>query len=346
MAEPFIYVPEDDVQATPYNPFYRAPSHPNSPFLPPGTPLQSSPFFASPGLPSSRPGTPQGFVPNSVLWQGHGSPSLSPPAFGPRFSPFSQPQRQRTISWHAPAANPGSPFLSPVVPAGLLPTEWQGHRRASSFGAASAPPTPWLAAAGTADPWAAAALVPIAPRMHPCLNGEAPAALFHLDLAPSRFAPLRLVPHGQSVPLSDGELREQAFYPPRMSLRILHPRLPFYPIDLTLPESATPITFPPIALGDVLVAIHRDLHARITPDDWAALSADDQAAINQAFTRRCRTEAAASTDGVPAAHWREREIAERNEGVKRVDFLVGKTVFKGLVRDEEDPEGVLRMVTV
>ncbi|KAF7297001.1 hypothetical protein MIND_00932400 [Mycena indigotica] len=154
---------------------------------------------------------------------------------------------------------------------------------------------------------------------------------------------------GEKVGLSAEELREVAFYPPRMSLRIMHPspRLAFYPIDLKAPESAlaSPGTFPPIAIGDVLVAIHRSLHTRITPDDWAALSAEEEASVGQAFTRRCRKEAVASTDGVPAADWKERETDARNDGVKRVDFLMGKSEFKGLVRDDADPDGVLRLLT-
>jgi hypothetical protein len=38
-------------------------------------------------------------------------------------------------------------------------------------------------------------------------------------------------------------------------------------------------------------------------------------------------------------------VEERKQGVKRVDFLLGQTVLKGLVRVPGDPEGCVRMVT-
>ncbi|KAJ7764262.1 hypothetical protein B0H16DRAFT_1310789, partial [Mycena metata] len=100
---------------------------------------------------------------------------------------------------------------------------------------------------------------------------------------------------------------------------------------LTSPGPATPVQ-QPIALGDVL-ALHRSLHSRITAADWATLTTEEERArVSRAFTRRCRAEAV-ETGAAPAA-LRDREIEERNDGVKRVDFLQGKTVLKELVSVE------------
>ncbi|KAF7320684.1 hypothetical protein HMN09_00153600 [Mycena chlorophos] len=356
MAEPFLFIPEPPAPPSPFHGFYSTTPHPTSPFLPPSPLLHAaSPFLGTPSLPSgssaSAPGSPQPFVPHGIFWAGSavGSPNLAPPVFDPRFAPFSVPQRQRTTSWHAQPVAPGTPFMSPVVP--NLPPLFS-PRGTPAFGLP--PASPWLGATGP-DPWAAASLfapapAPAIPPVHPCLDGAIETPLFHFDLALKSFSPLRIISAAQNVKaeLTSEELREPAFYPTRTAVRIMHPRLAFYPIDLNQPELAEGVAaaaFPPIALGDVLVAIHRSLHTRITPDDWEVLSQEEQAAVGQAFTRRCRNEAAASTGGVPAAHWKEIETAERNEGVKRVDFLVGKTMFKGLVRSEEDPDGVFRFIS-
>ncbi|KAJ6580397.1 hypothetical protein DFH09DRAFT_979157 [Mycena vulgaris] len=344
MAAPFVYVPEAS-PSLPHNPYYATPQGGPSPFLPPSAILYpTSPYLGPSTASGSAPGTPEGFNANSVLWPENAPPYES--AYGASWAPLSS--RQRTTSWHGPAPPPASPFLQPAAPAFLHSQSayfTPGHRRARSWGHADAPPLPsWL---NNNNPYLNAAPPVQTPlQIHPWLNGDAPSPVFHFDLAPGRFAPLRLVSANppQSAVLGTAEISEPAFHPPLTALRILHPRLPFWPVDLDLPADlpadAAP---PPISLGDVLVALHRALHQRITPADWAALSPADEAAVTKAFSHRCRGEAVRS--GVPPAHLRDREVAERNQGVKRVDFLLGKTVFKGLVRAPEDPDGCVRMVT-
>ncbi|KAJ7255846.1 hypothetical protein B0H12DRAFT_1016183 [Mycena haematopus] len=175
--------------------------------------------------------------------------------------------------------------------------------------------------------------------IHPFLNGDAPSPAFHFDLAPAAFMPMRLVStHPPSGALVDNtELRQPAFHPPLFTLRILHPRLPLWPVDLALPASAQ---VPPISLADVLVALHRALHTRITAADWATLGSDDERRVTHAFTARCHAEALRA--GGSPAQMRDREVAVRKQGVLRVDFLQGKTVFRGLVRHSE---GFVHMVT-
>ncbi|KAJ6559754.1 hypothetical protein B0H19DRAFT_944999 [Mycena capillaripes] len=330
MAAPFVFFHEAD-PSTPYsapyhNPYYATPQGGPSPFLPPHPLPYSSPYHGTTDLPNT-------FDPNSVLWPESAAEHQSP--YAPSWAPL-QP-RQRTISWHAPTAPPSSPFLAPTMPAFVAnnPARPTHRRQTRSWGTAPS----WV---NNANPFLSAGGPQAAMQIHPWLNGDAPSPSFHFDLAPAAFVPLRRVDTypPTSALVGPADLREPAFHPPLFALRILHPRLPFWPVDLALPTGAHA---PPITLADVLVALHRALHTRINHADWATLGREDEAAVTRAFAARCRAEAVRS--GAAPAHLRDREVAVRNQGVKRIDFLVGKTVFKGLVRAPGDPDGCVRMVT-
>ncbi|KAF7342365.1 hypothetical protein MVEN_01825100 [Mycena venus] len=320
MAAPFIYVPEaSTADATSYNPQYYAaqttPQKGQTPFLPPSPLLYpSSPYLGPVDGGAAASDANNKFDPNSVLWPDSASQYES--------------ARTRWLSIH-PAQGPCVLTRPVICRAG-------GHKRAKSWGNADAPALP---------PWAMNANKPAPMQVHPWLNGDAPSPIFFFDIAPKAFAPQRAVSTNppQGMALGAAEVREPAFHPPLTSLRILHPRLPFWPIDLALPKDMPPAQAPPITLGDVLAAIHNALHVRIAPADWATLSSEDQQRVTVAFTQRCRAEAVRSK--ASPAQLRDREVEERNQGVKRVDFLLGKTVFKGLVRSPGDPEGCVRMVT-
>ncbi|KAJ7673234.1 hypothetical protein DFH06DRAFT_59060 [Mycena polygramma] len=337
MATPFVYVPEESPTALHCNPFYSSPQVVYSFFLPP-----------SPLLYPASPVIPENFNVNSLLWMENAPEYES--AYTASWAPFSN--CQRTTSWHGLAPMlPSPPFLQPTAP-GFLHSQsvhlTPGHRRAHSFGSANAPPPPSWLNNFIGNPYAPAAGAQPPLLVHPWLNGDVPSPNFHFDLAPLQFAPLRLgnANSPRAAPLSVTEIRECAFYPPQTALRILHPRLPFWPIDLALPSSSPSLPIPPqipISLGDVLLALHRALHERISHVDWETLSEHDRQAVTKTFTQRCRAEAERS--GVPPPHLRDGEVAVRNDGVKRVDFLLGKTAFKGLVRVPGDPEGCLKMVT-
>ncbi|KAJ7893355.1 hypothetical protein B0H14DRAFT_2684712 [Mycena olivaceomarginata] len=342
MAAPFIYVPEDaaDTAAadtTAYqNPYFRVatPQKRQSPFLPPSPFLYPSSPYLGPSDGAGPSDAAKAFDPNSVLWP---EDAQYESAHTPSWAPLT---RQRTTSWHASAA--GSPFIPPKSPAFLHAQSYSnppGHKKSKSWGNANATP-PW---AGNAFPNTPSPKPPI--QVHPWLNGDTPSPIFFFDLAPKSFAPQRAVSTTppQGTLLGEVEMREPAFHPPLTALRILHPRLPFWPIDLALPPGVPAAQAPPISLGDVLAAIHHALHVKIAPADWATLSSEDQQHVSGTFTQRCRREAVRSK--VPQAQLRDRELEERNQGVKRVDFLLGQTVFKGLVRVPGDPEGCVRMVT-
>nr|GAT45116.1 predicted protein [Mycena chlorophos] len=380
MAAPFLFVPETSGSASyqPYPPFaapavphavpgypphpsiYAAypytypntPAGPNTPFIPP-SPL---PFPNSPYLPPEQTGTPGGaFNANSVLWpseDGYGGPYAG-------YAPNGY-VRQRTQSWTGPTPAPhGSPFLAPAAAPAFLQTQYPGHRRANSHerpGAAFpafpgfVPQQPQWTPLGPPLPHGYYPPEAIPQQIHPFLNGDAPSPDFHFDLSNNRFLPLRRAPHNpaQSMPLGAAELALPAFHPPRAAIRIIHPMLPFWPIDVTPaapPPPANPYApaaAPNITLADVLISLHRSLHARITPADWATLSPEQQQVVAHAFAVRCHQEAARS--GAPLASLRDVEMSVRGYGVKRVDFLRGNTKLRGLTRVPQDGESVVRLV--
>jgi hypothetical protein len=111
-------------------------------------------------------------------------------------------------------------------------------------------------------------------------------------------------------------------------MRILCDVIPQWPIELectpyeihgehlSIPSVNEEV--PPISFGDVLLAIHRALHKQISRLDWERLTPSEEIAIANAYTRRC---------SIPSV-----SQSETNQGVKRVDFLLDRFIFRGLIR--------------
>ena len=102
---------------------------------------------------------------------------------------------------------------------------------------------------------------------------------------------------------------------------------------LAVPCNDTPAAAPPITVNDVLCAIHRMMQRQITHSDWVKLPQSKADAVARAYTRRCRT--------FPTV-----QAFEASQGVKRVDYLEDKYMFKGLVRHrgEQDFEHLRLLV--
>ncbi|EGO04137.1 hypothetical protein SERLA73DRAFT_175920 [Serpula lacrymans var. lacrymans S7.3] len=294
MSSPYVYSPPA-YEPTPY--LYSYHNQPQrSPFIPPATLFPSSPHTpSSPYI--GLPNTPQGVHFDDGYWQ--------------------PPPRVRRPSWHAGTeqAPPSPSFLS-------IPQQ-PNHNRRHSFGHHY---TPWTGAP-PGSPWSHR---PSSPhfQIHPLLNGEAPRSDFYFDLASPSFTPMRWISPGQSVVVSWEELRQPATYPSITSMRITHPAIPKWPIDLEYhydnSGSSYTATAPlPITLADVLQAIHYALHKQISHRDWAELTLSEETAIARAYTRRCRS--------VPSS-----AQVEASQGVKRVDYLKDKFMFRGLVRAQDE----------
>jgi hypothetical protein len=191
--------------------------------------------------------------------------------------------------------------------------------------------------------------------IHPYINADVPRPDFVFDLGVAQFSPQRQMgSYGgamTAVTLSTEELQEFATHPPVMRLRIVSEGLPLWPIDLEYNPGSTGLGLsgmssasasgdpPPITLGDVLVVLHQRLHERVSPAEWASQSPSQQQVVAKSYSRRCRNEERI----MPGMG---NEARQRADGVKRVDFLHGRTRLVGLKMVSEMERGVITMMLV
>jgi hypothetical protein len=104
-------------------------------------------------------------------------------------------------------------------------------------------------------------------------------------------------------------------------MRVVVEGLEQWPVDIRLPSSShySYSEAPPISLGDILLSIHSAFQMRISHLDWANLSLAQEEAVTKAYMKRCQS------------YGPEREQVEKAQGVKRVDFLLGRIWVKGIV---------------
>ncbi|KAJ7878062.1 hypothetical protein B0H13DRAFT_2052954 [Mycena leptocephala] len=113
--------------------------------------------------------------------------------------------------------------------------------------------------------------------------------------------------------LSAAVYLEPAVYPPRLSLSLVTPHLPW-----TIPVPASNHRY--VSVGDVLAAIYRTLRVNATSAEFNALGTEKfMRRASTAYMRRC--ERLRGHSGYSQ---------EKREGVKRVDFLMGYTTFQGI----------------
>lgn len=316
MSSPYVYsqTASNDYYQTPY--YYHTP-RPHTPFFPPSP-------HSLPASPRIHPVTPP-----TVPIPFPSAPFPSAPDFN--YAPWET--RQRRPSWQGPA--PSSAWLHPSPD--YLPFQAPYPRRHSFSNPSYQPPHP-----SQYTPWSAPQSI-TSPQLYinPWINGSSPRNDFYFDLSTTTFTPLRLYGNGQPTILPPEEMREPATHPPLTRLRIICDLIPTWPIHLELPptpyspynsnqfayQQPSPSS-PPITLMDVLVAVHQAMHSRITHIDWAKVSKKEQREITRAYTVRCGG----------SEH-------ERAQGVKRVDFLLGRTRMIGLVRSRmEDGWEVMRLL--
>ena len=163
--------------------------------------------------------------------------------------------------------------------------------------------------------------------IHPLLNGDTPYSDLYFDLSSPTFSPMHRVCPEEFTTICSEELYQPATNPSITRMRITHHSIPQWPIDLKVHYydyhmaggSQSPIT-----VGDVLHTIYNSLHRQITHSDWYHLGDYKQDVVAQAYHRRCRN-APCIMD------------LEAIQGVKRVDYLKERYIFRGLVKvhDEE-----------
>ncbi|KAJ7198593.1 hypothetical protein GGX14DRAFT_469937 [Mycena pura] len=324
MSAPFIYSPHAQCFASagywghPYNPSLTSPLPQHATVYP------SSPYQGPIPSDAGTPNTPERHF------------------FSSDYGRWETPRRRRRLSWHGGSASTISPFIPPT-PMPMSPFPEQIFRRSLSH---TDPPAAWYPPAMvplySAPPFSAPPLsssyvsgYPQFPRqlhIHPLLNGDVPNELL-FDMSLSYFAPRRLVGPEQAVSLTPTDIQQPAFFPPVTKLRIVCDMIPNWPIDLVYAHGIG-MSAPPVTLGDVLVAIHKVMHQRITHQDWGRLSMSQETLISRAFTRRCRKES--------VRHEQYHSHLElRQQGVKVVDYLHGRNLFRGLVRSED---GYVKMI--
>ncbi|KAI6094216.1 hypothetical protein EV401DRAFT_1323998 [Pisolithus croceorrhizus] len=230
------------------------------------------------------------------------TPVDDPPYYNDTASNY--PYRSRAFSWNGGV--PPSPFSQ---------SSWPSYRpRTHSFGGidslwGDSPYSPWEYRGSAHHSL-----------LHPFLNGDSTLTDLYFDLSSPTFSPMRALSTGQFMPISAGELTQAATTPPVTRMRIIHHSIPQWPIDVELRynEYAAGIT-PPITVGDVLYMIHHSLRRQISHADWAMLGRWKQTEVARAYTRRYSS--------VP-----QMAQLEAGRGVRRVDYLRDRHIFRGLVK--------------
>ncbi|KAI0684383.1 hypothetical protein C8Q76DRAFT_636527 [Earliella scabrosa] len=256
--------------------------------------------------------------------------------------------RARRPSWHGGLAPPPNPvpfpsppiFVTPLPPVMPLPGQAPApaftHQRRRSD--TCLPQPAWVTFPTMVQPVAFQPPTPV-PQIHPLLNGESaagPKILF--DLSFHTFNPQRITSFSQTTgtPLTLEELLEPATHPPVRHMKITCAALGDWPIVLEphttardrerehsspfLSVSARQSEEAPITVYDVLMAIYRTVQRRISQTDWAKLTRRQTNEVSAAYTRRCRT--------YPSA-----QAFEEAQGVRRVDYLLEKYMFRGIMRE-------------
>ena len=278
---------------------------------PPASPYFQSPYDPYAALPQNSP-----FIPNPSLFPGTPSP----------------------YSHNIPL--PGSPHLgAPNTPV-LFPTQygadipWSPRSRTTSFNGHLGDGA--LGGIGGV-PEAAPSYYPGSlynlyqqpqqqrhVQLHPWLDGNNARSDLWFDLSMGMFTPMRVIDMmGTRIPLTMAQLQAPASHPHVNGMRIVSDILPReWALDVDSRR--------PLSVGDVLVWIYKSMQLRIAHSDWYRLGETEQRHVARAYTRRCR------------ALGPEFVNSERNQGVKRVDYLLGKVLFRGLVVDYQS--GYLKMV--
>jgi hypothetical protein len=288
--------------------------------------------------------------------------------------PYYYPQQQHPYFQFPPtAANSGfthrpsrslggSPHGSPAVMPTLLPVTpvqqptllhpgyTPARPRRHSFDVAYVPvqtaapaPAPWPTVPApyyTYSPgWQLAPVELPRPQLHNLINGEIVAKYLYINFAVADLVfKKRTGPGTYNVTtLSSYDLEQPATHPQMTRVRVVCDGIPQWPIDLRVigttlsPHRRGRAALPYLTLEDIVHAVHASLHRRISHEEWGRLTLSQETEVARAYTRRFKSS---------GSEWAERQ--QQAEGVKRVDFLLRNTWFKGFTWLEPE-NGVERL---
>jgi hypothetical protein len=164
------------------------------------------------------------------------------------------------------------------------------------------------------------------PQLHNLINGDIIAPHLHIDFADPDLVFRKRIGSGihHYSTLSSYDLEQPATHPQMTRVRILCDMIPQWPIDLQVlgttlsPHRRRRAALPYLTLEDIMQAVHASLHRKISHQEWGRLSKSQETEVARAYTRRYKN---------AGSEWSERQ--QQSEGVKRVDFLLKTTWFKG-----------------
>ena len=261
-------------------------------------------------FPPSTPAGGSGHRP-SRSWQG--SPYTSPPV--------------------PPTLLPGTPRPAPVATpiyqtAHLHPGYPQTRPRSHSFDASYAPVQPTVPAPYyTYSPgWGPAPLELPRPQLHNLINGELISQHLHINFSVSDLAIKRRTGPGVNhvATLAVYDLEQPATNSQMTRVRIVCDAIPQWPVDIrVIGTSLSPYrpgraALPYLTLEDVVRAVHASLQHNISHEEWSRLTTIEEMRVARAYRRRFKA---------CGSSYAERE--QQAQGVKRVDFLLRNTWFKG-----------------
>lgn len=117
-------------------------------------------------------------------------------------------------------------------------------------------------------------------------------------------------------------LNDPATYPPLSSITLVSDLLP-WSIHV---EASQAFPAPVVTIYDVLQTLYITLHIPIVPCEWTYLPQTTQRLVSTAFYGRLGS--------IPGHHSRE---SEKSKGVRRMDFLTGRTRLLGLTPVVDKP---------
>ncbi|KAJ7084532.1 hypothetical protein B0H15DRAFT_910811 [Mycena belliarum] len=215
--------------------------------------------------------------------------------------------------------HPPPPPLPPLPP--LPPFSSSSHSSTSS------PTTSPIQQHAPRRPRSSTHSAPARARAHKLLaHTAAPILVYDLAQHPSTMTLSLTTPRPG---LGRVALLEPAVSPPQPAITIVSPHLPW---ALTVAASSSS-AHGYVTVADLLGALHRALRAGITPTEFHALGTRAlMRRVAGAYEARCRRgRGSGSRNGSGYGSGYEAE-EERRGGVRRVDFLMGCTAFRGLSR--------------